>query len=207
MNSIKVIEQMFPNAKCELIHENEFELLIAVMLSAQTTDESVNKLTDHLFSKYKKPVDYLNVPITELEGDLRKLGLYRRKALNIRSTCQLLIDKYKGVVPNTRDELISLPGVGRKTANVILGVAFNEPAIPVDTHVERVSKRLGFAEENDSAYAVEKKLMNILPKDKWNEFHHQIIFFGRYHCTARSPHCEQCELTKNCIYFKSRLLK
>ncbi len=201
---INEIERMFPNAKCELNHSNEFELVIAVMLSAQTTDAAVNKLTKDLFKKYLEPTDYLMVSDNELESDLRRIGLHRRKAASIKAASKMIFNDYNGVVPNTRQELMKLPGVGRKTANVVLGVAFDIPAIPVDTHVERVSKRLGLAEQDDNVLVVEKKLMGRIPKSKWNKLHHQMIFFGRYHCLARKPHCEVCKLLEYCNYISEK---
>ena len=141
---VDVIANMFPNAECELVHDNPFELTIAVLLSAQTTDISVNKLTKNLFQKYKTPEDYLNVELTELENDIKTIGLYRNKAKNIQKLCQSLLVKFDGKIPETHQELESLAGVGRKTANVVMSVAFGEPSLAVDTHVERVSKRLGF---------------------------------------------------------------
>ena len=206
---INEIERMFPNAKCELNHSNEFELVIAVMLSSQTTDAAVNKLTNDLFKKYIEPTDYLMVSDNELESDLRRIGLHRRKAASIKAASikaasKMIINDYSGVVPNTRQELMKLPGVGRKTANVVLGVAFDIPAIPVDTHVERVSKRLGLAEQDDNVLVVEKKLMGLMPKSKWNKLHHQMIFFGRYHCLARKPHCEVCKLLEYCNYISEK---
>ena len=198
---LEVFEEMFPQADCELVHQNVFELLIAVMLSAQTTDKSVNNLTKDLFQKYKNPMDFMNADISELEQDLRRIGLYKNKAKNIKLTSEILLNKYDGKVPSTREELIELPGVGRKTANVVLSVGFHIPAIPVDTHVERVSKRLGLADSKDSVLVVEKKLQEIIPKELWNKSHHQFIFFGRYHCTAKKPHCEECQLTKECLYY------
>jgi len=202
---INEIERMFPNAKCELNHSNEFELVIAVMLSSQTTDAAVNKLTNDLFKKYIEPTDYLMVSDNELESDLRRIGLHRRKAASIKAASikaasKMIINDYSGVVPNTRQELMKLPGVGRKTANVVLGVAFDIPAIPVDTHVERVSKRLGLAEQDDNVLVVEKKLMGLMPKSKWNKLHHQMIFFGRYHCLARKPHWAVCKFLYYCNY-------
>src|SRR5690625_3353010 len=142
---------MFPNAHCELIHENPFELLIAVLLSAQTTDVNVNRVTKKLFQKYKTPEDYLQVDVTELEQDIKSIGLYRTKAKNIQKLCKTLIEDYDGEVPKTSEELVQLAGVGRKTANVVVSVAFNEPAIAVDTHVERVAKRLAFRSEEHTS--------------------------------------------------------
>lgn len=167
---------MFPDAHCELNHKNPFELVIAVALSAQCTDALVNKVTKNLFEKYKTPHDYLAVPLEELQQDIRSIGLYRNKAKNIRSLCQLLLDDYEGEVPTERDELVKLPGVGRKTANVVVSVAFGVPAIAVDTHVERVSKRLGICKWKDSVLEVEKTLMRKIPKEEWSETHHRLIF-------------------------------
>src|SRR3954451_4755594 len=181
--------EMFPHAHCELIHSNPFELVIAVALSAQCTDVLVNKVTKELVKKYKTPEDYLKVPLEELQQDIRSIGLYRNKATNIQKLCKLLLENYHGEVPQERDELIKLPGVGRKTANVVVSVAFGVPAIAVDTHVERVSKRLGFCRWKDSVLEVEKALMKKVPKEEWSVTHHRMIFFGRYHCKAQNPQC------------------
>jgi endonuclease III len=189
---------MFPNAHCELRHSNPFELTIAVLLSAQCTDETVNKVTETLFQKYKRPEDYLAVPLEELEQDIKRIGLFRSKASNIQKLCQLVIDKYGGDVPREHAQLTELPGVGRKTANVVVSNAFGVPAIAVDTHVERVSKRLGVAKEDDSVLEVEKKLMKLVPRDMWTQTHHTLIFFGRYHCKAQQPKCEICPLLDIC---------
>jgi endonuclease III len=196
--------EMFPNAHCELNHSNPFELLIAVVLSAQCTDALVNKVTKNLFQKYKKPEDYLTVSLEELQQDIKSIGLYRNKAKNIKNLCQILIEKYNGEVPRDRDELMNLPGVGRKTANVVVSVAFGIPAIAVDTHVERVSKRLGICRWKDSVLEVEKTLMKKVPKEEWSITHHRMIFFGRYHCKAQSPQCEICPLLELCREGKKR---
>ncbi|MDR3214739.1 MAG: endonuclease III [Bacilli bacterium] len=197
---INVLDQMYPDAYCELNHRNDFELLIAVLLSAQTTDKAVNKLTHNLFEKYHNPQDYLNVNIKELENDIKSIGLYRNKAKNIKLLSQQLIDNYQGIVPSERVDLESLAGVGRKTANVVLANAFNIPAFAVDTHVERVAKRLKLAYQNDSVLVVEKKLMKKFSKDLWSKLHHQFIFFGRYHCKAINPNCQNCLLKEICRY-------
>lgn len=186
-------------------HSNPFELVIAVALSAQCTDALVNKVTRNLFQKYKTPEDYLNVSIEELQEDIRSIGLYRNKAKNIQKLCKLLLDEYGGVVPRDRDELTKLPGVGRKTANVVVSVAFGLPAIAVDTHVERVSKRLGFCRWKDSVLEVEKALMKKVPMDEWSVTHHRMIFFGRYHCKAQKPQCEICPLLDLCREGKKRM--
>lgn len=197
--------EMFPDAHCELNHENPFELVIAVLLSAQCTDVLVNKVTKNLFQKYKKPEDYLAVSEEEIQQDIRSIGLYRNKAKNIRKLCQILLDEYGGEVPPNRDELTKLPGVGRKTANVVVSVAFGIPAIAVDTHVERVSKRLGICRWKDSVLEVEKTLMRKIPQDEWSVTHHRLIFFGRYHCKAQSPQCQVCPLLELCREGKKRM--
>ncbi len=196
------LQRMYPNAECELNHTNGFELLLAVMLSAQTTDKSVNKITESLFQKYKTPQDYLDVDISELEQDIRRIGLYKNKAKNIQKISQMILDDFNGNVPSSQVELERLPGVGRKTANVVLSVWFHVPRIAVDTHVDRVSKRLKLAYQNDSVVKVEEKLMRKIPKDKWSDTHHKMIFFGRYHCTSRNPKCQECNLTELCRYYK-----
>jgi len=202
---LDTIGEMFPDAHCELVHKNPFELIIAVVLSAQCTDSLVNKVTKDLFQKYKKPEDYLAVPIEELQQDIRSIGLYRNKAKNIQNLCQMLLEDYNGEVPKEREELVKLPGVGRKTANVVMSVAFNKPAIAVDTHVERVSKRLGICRYKDSVLEVEKALMKKVPEEEWGITHHRLIFFGRYHCKAQSPKCEECPLLYLCREGKKRM--
>ncbi|GAB3802508.1 endonuclease III [Virgibacillus kimchii] len=201
------MERMFPDAQCELNHQNPFELVIAVLLSAQCTDALVNKVTADLFKKYKTPEDYLAVPLMELERNIKSIGLYRNKAKNIRKLCQMLIDDYGGEVPRSKTELMKLAGVGRKTANVVASVAFNEPAIAVDTHVERVSKRLAFCRWKDSVLEVEETLMKKVPKEEWSATHHRMIFFGRYHCKARNPNCPECPLLEVCREGKKRMKK
>ncbi|MEN8700745.1 endonuclease III [Bacillus infantis] len=202
---LDVMGEMFPDAHCELNHENPFELVIAVALSAQCTDALVNKVTKNLFQKYKTPEDYLAVSLEELQNDIRSIGLFRNKAKNIHKLCRLLIDEYNGIVPHDRDELTKLPGVGRKTANVVVSVAYDVPAIAVDTHVERVSKRLGFCRWKDSVLEVEKALMKKVPEDEWSVTHHRMIFFGRYHCKAQNPQCEICPLLDLCREGQKRM--
>ncbi len=202
---LDVMGEMFPDAHCELNHENPFELVIAVALSAQCTDALVNKVTRNLFQKYKTPEDYLAVSLDELQNDIRSIGLFRNKAKNIHKLCRLLIDEYNGIVPHDRDELTKLPGVGRKTANVVVSVAYDVPAIAVDTHVERVSKRLDFCRWKDSVLEVEKTLMKKVPEDEWSVTHHRMIFFGRYHCKAQNPQCEICPLLDLCREGQKRM--
>ncbi|TXK90679.1 endonuclease III, partial [Parageobacillus sp. SY1] len=160
-----------------------------------------------LFEKYKPPEDYVAVPLEELQQDIRSIGLYRNKAKNIQKLCAILMEKYNGEVPKDRDELMKLPGVGRKTANVVVSVAFGIPAIAVDTHVERVSKRLGFCRWDASVLEVEETLMKKIPKEEWSITHHRMIFFGRYHCKAQSPQCHVCPLLDLCREGKKRMRK
>ncbi|KGR90518.1 endonuclease III [Ureibacillus massiliensis 4400831 = CIP 108448 = CCUG 49529] len=201
------MDKMFPDAHCELVHDNPFELTIATLLSAQCTDVLVNKVTKDLFKKYKTPEDYLAVSLEELQQDIRSIGLYRNKAKNIQLLCEKLINEFDGQIPQTREELVTLPGVGRKTANVVLSVAFNIPALAVDTHVERVSKRLGLCRLKDTVLEVEETIMKKTPKEKWSKTHHQLIFFGRYHCKAQNPQCSTCPLLDDCREGQKRLKK
>ena len=205
LEMIDVIADMFPNAECELKHDNAFELTIAVLLSAQCTDNLVNKVTRTLFQKYKTPQDYLNVDIEELQNDIRSIGLYRNKAKNIQKLCQSLLEQFNGQIPSTHKELESLAGVGRKTANVVMSVAFDEPSLAVDTHVERVSKRLGINRWKDNVTQVEDRLCSIIPKERWSRSHHQLIFFGRYHCLASKPKCDICPLLDDCREGQKRM--
>jgi endonuclease III len=202
---LDTMAEMFPEAECELTHRNPLELTIAVVLSAQATDALVNKVTPQLFEKYRRPEDYVHVPLEELENDIRSIGLFRSKAKNIQKLCRSLIDQYDGQVPEERDKLMQLAGVGRKTANVVASVAFNEPAIAVDTHVERVSKRLGLCRWKDSVLEVEKTLMKKIPKEEWSDTHHRMIFFGRYHCKSQKPKCVECPLLELCREGKKRM--
>ncbi|WP_459501494.1 endonuclease III [Bacillus sp. C1] len=201
---LDTMAEMYPEAHCELNHDNPFELVIAVALSAQCTDVLVNKVTRSLFQKYKTPEDYLAVSLEELQQDIRSIGLYRNKAKNIQKLCRMLLEDYNGEVPQDRDELTKLPGVGRKTANVVVSVAFGIPAIAVDTHVERVSKRLAICRWKDSVLEVEKTLMKKVPIEEWGVTHHRLIFFGRYHCKAQRPQCEECRLLEICREGKKR---
>lgn len=198
LEMLDIIDEMFPDAECELVHDNPFELTIAVLLSAQCTDVLVNKVTQSLFQKYKTPEDYLAVSIEELMDDIRSIGLYKNKAKNIQALCRILIDRYDGQIPQSHSALVELPGVGQKTANVVVSVAFGIPALAVDTHVERVSKRLGICRWKDNVKQVEATLTERIPMERWNKTHHQLIFFGRYHCTARNPKCLECPLLQMC---------
>lgn len=196
--SLDVMAEMYPDATIELEFSNSLELVIAVLLSAQTTDVNVNRVTPGLFKEFKTPEDYLSVPVEVIENHIKSIGLFRTKAKNIQKLAQTLIDDFDGEVPRTREELETLAGVGRKTANVVLSVAFNIPAIAVDTHVERVAKRLAFCRWKDNIRQVEETLMKKIPEDEWSVTHHRLIFFGRYHCKARNPECPTCELVDIC---------
>lgn len=197
---MKVLDEMYPDASPELNFSNELELVIAVLLSAQTTDKAVNKVTAKLFKKCPTLDDYINIPVEELEKDLRSIGLYKNKAKNVKALALKIKNDFNGQVPDTRAQLETLPGVGRKTANVVIANAFDTPAMAVDTHVERVAKRLKLAYRNDSVLKVEEKLMRKFPQAKWSKLHHQLIFFGRYHCKAINPHCDGCKLKEECRY-------
>lgn len=201
---LDTLDEMFPDAKCELNYTTPLELVIAVMLSAQTTDASVNKLTATLFQKYRNVEDYAYAPLEQLERDLRTIGLYRNKAKNVKAMATMLIEEFDGDVPCNHEALQTLPGVGRKTANVVISEGFQVPSIAVDTHVERISKRLGFAFQKDSVLTVEKKLQKAIPKERWIKTHHQLIFFGRYHCKAMNPSCENCPLIDICKEVKRK---
>lgn len=189
--------------KCYLNHETPWQLLIATMLSAQCTDARVNVVTKELFLKYKSPEDFAKADLKELEHAIHSTGFYHNKAKNIIACCRELVEKYDGQVPNDLEALTSLPGVGRKTANVIRGNIFHEPSVVVDTHVKRISKKLGFTKEEDPE-KIEYDLMKVLPKEHWILYNIQIITFGREICFARSPKCEECFLTEYCSYFKGR---
>jgi endonuclease-3 len=197
---INVLNEMFPNAKAELNHKNPFELLVAVVLSAQTTDIQVNKVTENLFKKYPSPKALSEGEIRDIEHHLKSIGLYRNKATFIKELATILVANYNSEVPSNRSDLESLPGVGRKTANVVLSNAFGIPAFAVDTHVSRVSKRLGIAKPEDNVEIVEQKLNKMFPKEYWLKLHHQLIFFGRYHCLAKSPKCYECPLYDMCVF-------
>lgn len=195
---IRLLKKEYPDAHCALNHTNAFELLIATILSAQCTDERVNIVTADLFRKYRKPADYLKVPQTELEQDIRSTGFYRNKAKNIQGACKLLVDKYNGEVPETMEELLELPGVARKTANVVTGNAFGKAyGVTVDTHVTRLSNLLGLT-EHQQPEKIEKDLMELVPKKDWVIFSHWLISHGRKVCKARRPACEICVLETLC---------
>ena len=196
---IEGLDYLFPDAHCELNHENHFQLLIAVVLSAQTTDERVNSVTLELFEKYPDAYALADADLSDVERIIRPIGLYHNKAVNIIKLSEFLCEYHEGQVPSEREELEALPGVGRKTANVILSNCFSVPAFAVDTHVSRVSKRLQIADPDDDVKTIEEKLMAFFPKEKWGKLHHQFIFFGRYKCRAAKPDCTDCPFKENCI--------
>lgn len=195
---MKKLDELYPDAHCELNHRNDFELLVAVVLSAQTTDERVNSVTPYLFSKYPDACSLANAEVEDVEKIIKPIGLYHNKAINIIKLARMLMEYFEGNVPSDREDLESLPGVGRKTANVILSNCFDVPAFAVDTHVSRVSKRLGIADKQDEPDKIEEKLMNYFPRKDWGKLHHQFIFFGRYKCKAAKPDCADCPLKKIC---------
>ncbi len=194
---METLDKLLPNAKCELEYNKDYELLIATVLSAQTTDKRVNEVTHVLFTKYNLE-DLKEMPLKEIENIIKPVGTYTRKAQYIKEIANRLITDYDGVVPNNREYLESLPGVGRKTANVVLSNLFSVPAIAVDTHVFRVAKRLGLASETDDVWAVEQKLMKKFPKEKWSLLHHQLVLFGRYYCKSKNPVCQTCIFKEKC---------
>lgn len=197
-----VLDEMFPNAKAELDYETPFQLLVAVVLSAQTTDKAVNKVTKTLFKAYPDAASLMQAPYEAVISHIESIGLYRNKAKHIIALSNDIMHKYQGEVPNNRAALESLPGVGRKTANVVLSNAFAIPALAVDTHVARIAVRLGLAKQGDDVLKIEQKLNRKFPKDKWLKIHHQLIFFGRYHCLARNPKCQVCPLKDICKFYK-----
>lgn len=193
------LDELYPNAQCELNYNKDYELLIAVVLSAQCTDKRVNLVTKELFSKYTlKEISQLDLNV--LENIIRPVGTMTRKAVYVKNIAISLLENYNGTVPNNREYLESLSGVGHKTANVVLSNLYGEPCFAVDTHVSRVSKRLGFAKVTDDVIKIEKKLMKTFPKDKWSKMHHQMVLFGRYECTSRNPKCENCKLSDQCLF-------
>jgi len=200
---IPLLKKMHPHARCELVHNNPLELLVATILSAQCTDERVNKVTQDLFKKYKSVKDYAESPLKELENDIRPTGFFRNKAKMIKECSREIVERFKGKVPDNLEDLVSLPGIGRKTANLVLGTAFGVPGIIVDTHVLRVSQRLGFTQNKD-AEKVEFDLMEIIPKKEWVDVSYLFMFHGRYICKARKPLCENCDLPKFCNFFRGQ---
>ncbi len=199
---LDLLSELHPNAHCELVHSSPFELLIATILSAQCTDVRVNIVTEELFKKYNTPEDFKNLSIEEIEKEIKTCGLYKSKAKKIKETSSILVDKYNSELPDTLEELITLPGVGRKTAGVVLSNAFGIPAIAVDTHVFRVSNRIGIVKEK-TPEKTEFALMKAIEKERWTHSHHLLIFHGRRICKARKPECENCNIREYCNYYKT----
>lgn len=196
------LDELFLEPKCELNYNKDYELLIAIVLSAQTTDKRVNKVTEVLFKKYSSLKELSVANISDIEDIIREIGTFRRKSIYVRDIALRLVNDGYDYVPNDRKYIESLPGVGRKTANVFLSNIYDEPAIAVDTHVSRVSKRLGLVNKNDDVLKIEKKLEKKIPKDRWSKTHHQLVLFGRYHCKAMVPECDNCKLKDICKYKK-----
>jgi len=200
--AIKILNRLkkhYPNAHCELNFSNPLELLVATILSAQCTDVRVNIVTKTLFTKYRKAKDYLEVKPEELQSDIRSTGFYRNKAKSIQGCCRLLVEKFGSKVPQTLEELVKLPGVGRKTANVILGNAYGVPGITCDTHVIRLSERLGLSKQKDPV-KLELELQKIIPQKDWTQASHLLIWHGRRCCYARNPDCPHCPVLRLCPY-------
>ena len=203
MNNIfEYLDHLIPNPKCELNYNKDYELLIAVMLSAQTTDKRVNEVTDILFKKYDSIKKLSEANSEDIKNIIKPIGTFNKKASNVIEISKSLLNI--GYVPNDYDYLVSLPGVGRKTTNLVLSTLYNEPYIAVDTHVSRVSKRLGLADLNDDVVEIEQKLYNVIPSDRLNKTHHQLVLFGRYYCKAINPLCENCKLKDICKYKKMK---
>lgn len=192
------LDELFPNPKCELNYTKDYELLIAVVLSAQTTDKRVNSVTSILFDKYPTLEALSKADTEDIKDIIKPIGTFHKKAKFVKEIAEILIEDYDGQVPNNRKSLEQMPGVGRKTTNVVLSNLFDVPAIAVDTHVSRVSKRLGLAKQNDDVKVIEKKLMKKFDKSTWSKRHHQLVLFGRYHCKAVSPNCKNCKLINVC---------
>lgn len=199
---IDYLNELYKEPVCELEYNKDYELLLAIVTSAQTTDKRVNEVNKVLFSKYKTIEKLANADISDIERIIKPVGTYKRKSIFIKEIATRLVNDNVKVIPNDREYLSTLPGVGRKTINVFLSVIYNEPAIAVDTHVERVSKRLNLAKESDNVLEVEKKLMKVLPKEIWSKTHHQMVLFGRYKCKSIKPLCADCKLKDICKYYK-----
>lgn len=196
------LEELYSDSRCELNYNKDYELLIAVVLSAQTTDKRVNQVTSILFDKYPDIYSLSKANVSDLVEIVKPLGTASRKGLFVYEIANILVDKYGGVVPNNRKSLEDMPGVGRKTANVVLSNLFDVPCIAVDTHVSRVSKRLALAKEEDNVVDIENKLKRKFKRENWSRRHHQMVLFGRYNCKAKNPDCDNCKLKDICKYYK-----
>ena len=195
------LDELYPNPKCELEYTKDYELLIAIVMSAQTTDKRVNMVNKVLFKKYQSVKELSEASLEDIEKIIKPIGTYKKKAVFIKEIATKLINDNIKVIPNDREYLSSFPGVGRKTINVFLSVIYNEPLVAVDTHVNRVSKRLDLADEDDNVLEVENKLTNLFPKDRLSKIHHQLVFFGRYKCKSINPLCDDCKLKDICKYY------
>ena len=200
---IETLKKMYPDAKCSLDFSTPFQMLVSVVLSAQCTDERVNKTTPSIFSKYSTPQDFADMDIELLEELIHPCGFYKTKAKNLKRTAQILVEKYDGIVPNNMEDLMSLPGVGRKSANVIMLEAFDLPqGIAVDTHCKRIANRLGFSSESDPA-KIEQDLLKVIPKEYYKDVNHIFIWHGRNVCTSQKPKCDSCKLQQYCKFYRS----
>jgi len=205
LETLDTLSSLYPEAHCELNYNSELNLTIAVLLSAQCTDAMVNKVTESLFAEFRTAKDYVRLTIPEIEERIKRLGLYRNKAKHIYELVRILLEKYNGEIPRTRESLMELPGVGRKTANVVLATAFDIPTIAVDTHVERLSHRIGLIPSTaKTPMQIEERLMKAIPEDRWIFAHHGLIWHGRRMCGAKKPACERCPLAERlCRYAKT----
>ena len=205
INILDILKTTYPDAKCSLDFTTPFELLVAVILSAQCTDERVNKTTPNIFTNYSTPEDFVKMPLETLEELVHPCGFYKNKAKNIKLTAKKIVDEFNGIVPETMEELLSLPGVGRKTANVVMLEAFNKPqGIAIDTHAKRLSNRIGFSKE-ETPEKIEKDLLKIFPYEYLKDVNHILIYHGRAICTARSPKCANCLINEYCNYYKKNI--
>ncbi|HOJ09964.1 MAG TPA: endonuclease III [Clostridiales bacterium] len=196
---INVFDKLYPEASCSLHYKDPLQLLVATQLAAQCTDARVNIVTKDLFKKYKTVEDFANADQSELENDIKSTGFYRNKARNITNCCKMMIEHFNGKVPDNLEDMLKLPGVGRKTANLVLGDIFGIPGVVIDTHAARLSKRIGLT-KNDHPEKIEYDLMEIVPKQEWTKFCHQLVYHGRAICTARKPQCTRCPIREHCDY-------
>lgn len=199
------LDELYPNAKCELDYSKDYEFLVAVMLSAQTTDKSVNNVTRVLFKKYNTLEKLKDADVDDIADIIRPIGTFNKKSVFVKEIATYIYEECNGVVPNDINKLIKIPGVGIKTCNVVLSTLFDYPAIAVDTHVSRISKRLNLAKEKDEPLVIEKKLEKYFPKERWSKLHHQLIWFGRYKCKAIKPICDDCKLKEICKHNKKKI--
>jgi len=198
---LKVLDELYPNAECSLEYDNPLQLLISTQLAAQCTDARVNIVTKDLYKKYQTAEDFANADLSELEQDIKSTGFYRNKAKNIIACCRQLIDKYDGKIPDNMEELLKLPGVGRKTANLVLYEIYGIPGVVVDTHAKRLSNLIGLT-KNEDPEKIEYDLQKIVPKERWADFCHRLVFHGREICKARKPDCENCKINSLCDHYK-----